>query len=73
MYEIVSMYVRNKIYETLFADSETFIFKKKQSLFIEEDNPSDKAVTIEEDLEAVEVDGMESLMNLPRLMFVDGE
>ena len=48
-------------------------FLKKWTFFIEEDNPSDKVVTIEEELKAVEVDGMENLMDLLRLMFVDEE
>ena len=39
--------------------------------FIEEDNPSDKVVTIAEELHAVEVDGIGNLVDLPRLMFMD--
>ena len=39
--------------------------------FIEEDNPSDKVVTIEEELDAVEVDFIGNLVDLPRLMFID--
>ena len=39
--------------------------------FIEEDNSSDKAVTIEKELDAVEVDGIGNLVDLPRLMFID--
>ena len=39
--------------------------------FIEEDNPSDKVVTIEVELDAVEVDGIGNLVDLPRLMFID--
>ena len=39
--------------------------------FIEEDNPSDKVITIEEKLDAVEVDGIGNLVNLPRLMFIN--
>ena len=39
--------------------------------FIEEDNPSDKVVTIEEELDTVEVDGIGNLVDLPRLMFIN--
>ena len=41
----------------------------KRSSFILEDS-SDKVVTIEEELDAVEVGGIESLVDLPRLMFL---
>ena len=48
----------------------SFIFEESH-LFIEEDNPSDKVVTIAEELHAVEVDGIGNLVDLPRLMFMD--
>ena len=38
--------------------------------FIEEDNPSDKVVPIQEELNAAEVDGIGNLVHLPRLMFI---
>ena len=41
----------------------------KRSSFILEDS-SDKVVTIEEELDAVEVGGIESLVDLPGLMFL---
>ena len=41
----------------------------KRSSFILEDS-SNKVVTIEEELDAVEVGGVESLVDLPRLMFL---
>ena len=41
----------------------------KRSSFILEDS-SNKVVTIEEELDAVEVGGIESLVDLPRLMFL---
>ena len=44
---------------------------KENHDFIEEDNPSDKVVTIEEELDAAEVDGIGKLVDLPRLMFID--
>ena len=63
----------NKIYETSFADNETFniYLQKKSHVSIEEDNSSDKVDTIEEELDAVEVDGTGNLVDLPRLMFID--
>ena len=50
----------------------SFIFEESH-FFIEEDNPSDKVVTIAEELHAVEVDGIGNLVDLPRLMFMDEE
>ena len=44
---------------------------KKSHVSIEEDNPSDKVDTIEEELDAAEVDGTGNLVDLPRLMFID--
>ena len=48
----------------------SFIWEENH-VFIEEDNPSDKVVTIEEELDAAEVDGIGNLVDLPRLMFID--
>ena len=48
----------------------SFIFEENH-VFIEEDNPSDKAVTIEEEIDAVEVYSIGNLVDLPRLMFID--
>ena len=45
----------------------SFIFEERH-VFIEKDNPSDKVVTIEEELNAVEVDGIANLVDLPRLI-----
>ena len=36
----------------------------------DEDNPPDKVNTIEEKLDAVKIDGIGNLVNLPRLMFI---
>ena len=44
---------------------------KENYVFNEEDNPSDKVVTIEEGLDAVDLDGIGNLVDLPRLMFID--
>ena len=49
----------NKIYETSFADNETFKFYLRR-------NPTDKVATIEEQLDDVEVDGTGNLVDLPR-------
>ena len=43
---------------------------EENHVFIEEDNPSDKVVTIEEGLDAVEVDGIGNLVYLPRLIML---
>ena len=48
----------------------SFIFEENH-VFIEEDNPADKVVTVEEELDAVEVDGIGNVVNLPRLMLTD--
>ena len=52
--------------ETSFANNETFKFYF-QGKSREEDNPSDKAVTVEE------LDVTENLVDLPRLIFIDEE
>ena len=44
---------------------------KKNHVFIEEDNLSDKVVTIEQELDDVEVDCIGNLVDLPRLMFMN--
>ena len=62
----------NKIYKTSLADNETFkFFWEENHVCIVKDNPSDKAVTIEEELNAVEVDGIGNLVEKPRLIFID--
>ena len=48
----------------------SFIFEENH-VFIEEDNLSDKVVTIEEELDDAQVDGIGNLVDLPRLMFID--
>ena len=55
-----------------FRRCETYNFYlQKNHVFIEDDNLSDKVVTIEEELDAVEVDCIGNLMDLPRLMFMN--
>ena len=36
-------------------------------------NPSNKAVTVEEVLDGIDIDGIGNLMDLPGLMFIDEE
>ena len=44
---------------------------EENHVLIGEDKPSDKVVTIEEELDAVDVDGIGNLVDKPRLMFID--
>ena len=48
----------------------SFIFKENH-VFIEENNPSDKVVTADEELDAIDIDGIGNLVDLPRLMFIN--
>ena len=48
----------------------SFICEENQ-VFIKQDNPSGKVVTIKEELDAVEVDGIGNLVDLPGLIFID--
>ena len=52
----------------------SFVFKENH-VFIEEeeDNPSDKVVTVEEELDGTDIDGIGNLVDLPRLMFINEE
>ena len=42
----------------------SFIYKQNH-VFIEEDNPSDKSITLEKELDAVEVDDIGNLVDSP--------
>ena len=44
---------------------------EENHVFIKEVNPSGKVVTIEEELDAVEVDGIGNLVDLLGLIFID--
>ena len=46
---------------------------EKSHVFIKEDNPSDKVVTVEKELDAAEVDNIGNLVDLPMLMFINLE
>ena len=48
----------------------SFIFDENH-VFIEENNSSDKPVTTEEEVDAVEVDNIGNLADLLRLIFID--
>ena len=68
----IGIMIWNKIQKTSFADNETFSFIFDENhVFIEEDNFSGKVVTVEEELDAIEVDGIGNLADLPRLIFID--
>ena len=41
--------------------------------FFEEDNPSEKVVIVEEELNRVDINDIGNLQNLPRFMFIDEE
>ena len=50
-----------------------FIFEENH-VFIEEETPqSNKVVTVEEEVDGIDIDGIANLMDLPGLMFIDGE
>ena len=49
----------------------SFILKENHIFFEGEDNPPDKVIIVEE-LDGIDIDGIENLMDLPRLiMFID--
>ena len=67
----------NKVEETTFADIiffyvSSFIFKENHVL-IEEDNPSEKIVIVEEELENIDRDGNGNLEDLLRLVLINEE
>ena len=66
-------YDMNKIKETSFANNETFKFYfRRKSRFHWGKNPSNKVVTVEEELNGTDINGVGKLMDLPRLiMFID--
>ena len=48
----------------------SFIFKENQVFIEDEDNPSDKVVMVEEELDGIDIDGIENVVDLPRLMLI---
>ena len=69
----IGILILNEIYETTVVETtmkrSSFIFKVNPSV-IKQDNP-DKNVTVGEQLDALEVDGIGNLVDLLRLMFID--
>ena len=64
----------NKIKETSFANNETFKFYfRRKSRFHWKRSPSNKVVTVQEELDGIDIDGIGNLMDLPGLMFIDQE
>ena len=60
----------NKKQETSFANGEcpSFIFEENH-VFIEEETPqSNKVVTVEEELDGIDIDGIGDLLDLPGLV-----
>ena len=46
----------------------SFSFKENHVFIEEEDNPSDKVITVVEELDGIDKDGIENLVDLPRLI-----
>ena len=53
------------------ADTTFFIFIENHVFMGENDNPVENVVTYEEELDGIEIDGISSLENLPRAVFID--
>ena len=51
----------------------SFIFKENHASIKEEENPSDKVVMVEEELDDIDIDDIKNLVDLARLMFIDEE
>ena len=62
--------LRSKILNFLYLSS--FIFKQNQ-VFNEEDNPSQKVVLVEEELNDIDINDIGNLEGLPRLVFINGK
>ena len=56
----------------LFFYISSFIFKEN-NVFIEEDNPSEKVVIVEEKLDGFDIDEIGNLEDLPRFVFINEE
>ena len=66
----IGIMIWNKMCETSFANNERFKFYiGRKSRFHWGRNPSKKVVTVEEDLDGIDIDGTGNQMDLPRLMF----
>ena len=49
------------------------VFSKKKNNLIAEDNPSQKVLIVEEDLDCTDIDDVENLKDLPKLVFIHEE
>ena len=69
-----SIMIWRKIQETSFANNETFkSYFQRKSRFYWRGKPSNNVNTVEEEQDETDVDGIWNLMDLPKLMFIDGE
>ena len=63
--------------ETTFTEFDLFHFSsfffQKTGAFIEEDNPSEKNVIVEEGLDGIDIDDIGNLEDSPKLVFIDEE
>ena len=57
--------------ELIFLIFSIFIFKVNHVFMEEKDNPAEKVVIDEEELEGFELDGILNLENLPRTVFIN--
>ena len=53
-----------------FSNFSSFIFKVNHIFMKEKDNPVEKVVIDEEELDGIETDGILNLKNLPRTVFI---
>ena len=53
--------------------SSSFTFKENHVFIEEEDNPSDKIVIAEEELDGIDINGIWNLVDLPVLMSIEQE
>ena len=66
--------VWSKIQEASFANNERFKFYFwRKSRFYQRRHLINKVVTVEEELDGIDIDGVGNSLNLPRLMFIDEE
>ena len=64
--------VWSKIQEASFANNERFKFYFwRKSRFYQRRHLINKVVTVEEELDEIDIDGVGNSLNLPRLMFID--
>ena len=70
----IGIMIWSKIQETSFANNETFkSYFQRKSRFYWRGKPSNNVNTVEEEQDETDVDGIWNLMDLPKLMFIDGE